>query len=518
MKKWLYGILSFLLLIILVLSGILFRNIHNRHPGYKVDLSIKPSEPGQVMAGVSAVPVTPEIQDRWTDKNKDGMYDPEEGDSYQDLNHNGKFDAVWMAGFQNKRAANGIHDDLWARTLVISDGKTKIAIVALDAIGFMHDDVIDVRKMIPSDYGITYTIISSTHVHEGPDLMGLWGGSVYKSGVNPVYLQYVKNQIVKSVRMANETIQPVSLIFAENLHDAGNLVVDSRKPEVTDEGIRVIRILSRKSAETIGTLVAWANHPETTWSQNLMITSDFPNYVREGIEKGIFVRDSLVRKGLGGIAIYLNGCIGGLMTMNPETTVHDPWTGKDYREPSFEKAKSQGYQVAAIALNSINASGDSLLKTSIGLRAETFSLPLDNTLFRIGQSIRLFDRGLDGWYTVQSEVSAFSIGPATFITLPGEVYPEIVNGGIEIPAGADFPAGPVEVPPLRELVKNRYKFVLGLANDEVGYIIPQSEWDEKPPYLYNAEESPYGEINSLGPRTAPFLHREMSKLLKSFQE
>jgi len=35
------------------------------------------------------------------------------------------------------------------------------------------------------------------------------------------------------------------------------------------------------------------------------------------------------------------------------------------------------------------------------------------------------------------------------------------------------------------MMKGEYKFVFGLANDEIGYIIPKSEWDEVPPYLYN---------------------------------
>jgi hypothetical protein len=39
----------------------------------------------------------------------------------------------------------------------------------------------------------------------------------------------------------------------------------------------------------------------------------------------------------------------------------------------------------------------------------------------------------------------------------------------------------------RRLVQpGRVTFVLGLANDEMGYIIPRSEWDQAPPYLYDA--------------------------------
>ncbi len=59
----------------------------------------------------------------------------------------------------------------------------------------------------------------------------------------------------------------------------------------------------------------------------------------------------------------------------------------------------------------------------------------------------------------------------------------------------------------------RVKFLFGLANDEVGYIIPKSEWDDRAPWLYNAPERHYGEINSLGPDTAPILHEEFRRLI-----
>src|SRR5689334_5132705 len=53
---------------------------------------------------------------------------------------------VWLAGFSNHRAATAVHDDLWAVALVLDDGFTRLGIVALDAIGFFHDDVIAVRQ------------------------------------------------------------------------------------------------------------------------------------------------------------------------------------------------------------------------------------------------------------------------------------------------------------------------------------------------------------------------------------
>ncbi len=517
MKKLILWISGIFLSLIFIAAVFLYKNFHDRHPGYKINLSIKNAAKGKIEAGFSSIKITPDIPDRWHDANNDAQYNPQDGDSFEDLNGNGKFDAVWMAGFQHRRPANGIHDDLWARTMILDDGKTRLSLTVIDAIGIMHDDIIDVRNRIPAEDGITYAIIASTHTHEGPDLLGLWGRSYFKSGVNSDYLEMVKNKILESIGNAVIALKPAKLIFSQDLQSAIPLVVDSRKPIVKDPGVRIIKAIDADDNHTLGTLISWGCHPEILWSQNLLITSDFVNYVREGIQKGIYSGDSLVEEGLGGVCVYINGCIGGLMTMNPQTAVHDPWTGKDYREPSFDKAKSLGYQIASIAIKSMLKSPDTTITGNINLVANTLNLPLDNKLFRLGDALGVIDRGLDGWMSVQSEIAAFTLGPATFITMPGEMYPEIVNGGIVNPAGADYIIPPIEVPPIRMLMKGQYKFTFGLANDEIGYIIPQSEWDEKPPYLYDASESPYGEINSLGPETAPLIYSGLQDILKRLQ-
>ena len=54
----------------------------------------------------------------------------------------------------------------------------------------------------------------------------------------------------------------------------------------------------------------------------------------------------------------------------------------------------------------------------------------------------------------------------------------------------------------------------GLGNDELGYILPKRQWDEKPPFTYGQVKAPYGEVNSLGPDTAPLLCRAFQDLVK----
>jgi hypothetical protein len=206
------------------------------------------------------------------------------------------------------------------------------------------------------------------------------------------------------------------------------------------------------------------------------------------------------------------------MTTHPSLGVRDPFTGQEFKEPSFEKAEAQGKQLALLALNAMENPVEIIDSAGISLVVRTLSLPIDNRLFKLGTMLGIFNRGTAGWMKMRTELSVFRFGPVSFATLPGEVYPEIINGGIEASEGRDFPGNPVEVPPVRDLMQGKYKFILGLANDEIGYIIPKSAWDEKEPYTYGSDDSPYGEENSLGPETALLLHRKLKEMLAELNQ
>ena len=519
MKKWAIRIGLVLVVFVVAITTLFLIRTHDRHPGYDLDLKISSSTPGTLQVGFAALPITPEIIDTWYDKNGDGKFKTADGDTFVDNNGNGRFDACWIAGFHNSRPANGVHDDLWARTMVIDDGKTRIAMVALDAIGFFLDDVIDVRKVVDQSTDVDYTWICSTHDHEAPDLMGLWGKSPFKNGVNKEYMTYVKNQTAKSVKLAETKMRPAILKVAQDLTGAKDLVMDSRKPIVLDDGLRLVQAKDAETDTTLGVLVSWGNHPETLWSRNLLITSDFPHYLREGIEKGIFHGEKKVIDGLGGIAVFINGAVGGLMTTNTRFPIKDPFADTSYTKPTFDKSRAQGYQLARLSLEALqNETSPVFSKAGISLRAKTVYLPIKNQIFRLAATLGVLNRGFSGWMKMRSEVVALNLGNISFLGLPGEIYPEIVQGGIESPEGQDFPIDPVEVPALRELMQGDVKFVFGLSNDEIGYIIPKSEWDNESPYLYGRKSSPYGEINSLGPETAPILHKSAVEVLTDLNQ
>lgn len=517
MKKTLKIILSVLVILVIVVIVYGWYQFRDRHQDYVLDLHLSSMTPAEIKAGFSKIDISPTHFDVWEDANGDARYEEEDGDRYHDLNGNGRFDPVWLAGFHQNRPASGINDPLWARAMVLDDGNVKLGLCIIDMIGFGNDEVLTVRKRIMQKLDLDHIIIASTHVHSSPDLMGMWGPGPFTRGVDPDYLENVLNGIKKAVIEAHNNKIPAEFLFAVNEHDAGPLVGDSRDPQVLDESIRIMKVVEKGSDRTLGTLLNWGNHPETLWSGNTLISSDYPHYWREYMEKGIVQNDSVIHEGLGGVAIFMNAALGGLMTTRPGDPIVHPYNGDTLVKEGIDKIDAQGLGLAKITFEEMEDGMVRLPEGNIHLRAKTVNLAMDNKLFRLAAFLGVFDRGFVRWGVVRSEVNVWKLGPASFVHIPGELYPEILNGGVEAPDGGDFEMEPVEVPAIVTQMPGQFKFFGGMANDMIGYIVPKSQWDENAPFTYGRDKAPYGEVNSLGPETAPTLHRATINLLKDLK-
>src|SRR5688500_18635202 len=80
-----------------------------------------------------------------------------------------------MAGYYSVRGAEGTHDLLFAKALVLEKDGVKAALVALDLISTTRGLVEESRKLIEKQTGIPgkHVMISATHSHTGPVL---WDG------------------------------------------------------------------------------------------------------------------------------------------------------------------------------------------------------------------------------------------------------------------------------------------------------------------------------------------------------
>ena len=269
----------------------------------------------------------------------------------------------------------------------------------------------------------------------------------------------------------------------------------------------------------IGSLINFGIHVELTWDKNLEITSDVAGYLRRGVSEGIYYDDQLIKPGLGGTTLWLTGNIGGLMTSGPTDPIYDPVLEKMIVKPSHIKARAYGYSLANSIIDAFHA-GDFVpsSKSSITVRSSEIELGIENFMLSLGTLLGIIDTDLKfslfpPFMRYLSEVAFIQLGDASIVGIPGELYPEIAVGGIENPEGADYVITPQEVPNLRSQFPEKLNLMVNLANDAIGYIIPKSEWDEDPPWIYGEIEETYGEVVSLGPNTAPKIHEKIIKLI-----
>jgi hypothetical protein len=519
---------------------------------------------GVLYAGASALPITPTCFESWEDLNSNGEYERND-ESFFDCGcdrlcsgdagypgadegeEDGTFQAIYIAGFGSNRPISGVHDDLWSRAVALRQGDFTVAIVSVDLIGLFYNEVETIRQDA-RDAGIDvdHILLSSTHNHEGPDALGQWGRQIGESGYNPEYMAYVRSQVVQSVGEAVAALTPATLSVAEadsSTYDPDkgtrNVVYDHRDPKIIDRFVKTAW-LQDADGDTIATVVNFGNHPEALGSENTLVTADYVHATRAGIEEGISYPDSEI-PGVGGVCVYVSAAVGGMMSpLRIEVT---DGSGESYSDSGFDKADALGNVMAELVLGSLG-SAERIDSPTLALRARTFQLPIENIAFQAAFLLDMFNRPVYGVDTADlsfdddniplllTEVDLLDVGPIRMLSIPGELLPELAVGGYDESEGQPFtpleplvdpdnpnppdlsaaPAGPY----LFDRMGGQYNWIIGLGNDEVGYIVPAYNYQlhESTPYLQEPDGDHYEETNSLGPQTTTLIEAAVIELLE----
>ncbi len=460
----------------------------------------------------------------------DGYVAPDEGEGDQ------IFQGLWIAGFGTNRPASGVRDHAWARTVALRQGETLVTLTVLDAVGLFHDDVVRIRERVQTllateapGLDIDAIIVSSTHSHEVPDTMGQWGGEARriptKTGVDARYIERLRSQAARSIVDAVLDLRPARLVVGATATGIEGFIRDSRPPYVVDDTLGVARFIDAEE-RTVATLVNWGNHPETLGSDNNLITSDFPGALRQALEDGLPAQgEAPARPGLGGVAIFVQGMVGGLMTpLGIEVRGPD---GTVLPEPSFERNDAMGHRLAHMAFDALDG-GEEIEAPELRAATSLFRVPAENRYLMLAYQLGLFDRQLHDYNEdlapgpfnqpyVQTEAALLSLGPLTLYTVPGELFPEVAVGGydgsrsfghpvipVDDPLAPDLSAAPPP-PYLHDIMPGRHRWVVGLGLDELGYMVPVYDFKVDPglPYLREAEGAHYEETNSVSPTLVP---------------
>src|SRR2546428_8535121 len=115
-------------------------------------------------------------------------------------------------------------------------------------------------------------------------------------------------------------------------------IADMRDPKIMDDAVTALKLPDKGSGAVIGPLVSYGNHPETTSDVNSALSSDYVDAIRNGMENGLFKSDGTkVADGLGGISLFIQGSVGGMMS----TLDANPMTLDGTVPPARSFAKAQ---------------------------------------------------------------------------------------------------------------------------------------------------------------------------------
>jgi hypothetical protein len=358
---------------------------------------------------------------------------------------------IFLAGFQHDRRAAAVHSELYARALALRLDQQAFVLVVCDLIGLGRPDVEDVRVGLAARGVQAELVVACTHTHSGPDTIGLWGPEPDVSGVDAVYLAGLKQVIVAVAEEALTFCCPVQLRCATT--NLLGYIANYRTPGMVDDQLTALQF-EKPDGEIVATLLNLACHPEVLDETSFLISADYAGAACLAVEAAV-----------GGMALHTSGALGGMLSPAIEQ-----------RNPDGVAAMGQAYAEAALqALAQAPLADVSRLE----VRRADFELPLANPIFTTAQE-RGIIRTRDSSDHISTTCSYIDLGPAQLIGLPGELLPGL---GFELKAVLPGPA----------------RVLIGLADDELGYILPEDEFVVPADYLQPGQQ--YEESMSLGPKT-----------------
>lgn len=343
-----------------------------------------------------------------------------------------------MGGYRVGRESTGNHDPLFARALVLKRGDHEQVLVAVDLVGLFRPFIRETLAEI-HDVPIEHIVVASTHDHSSPDSMGIWGHPPFSSGMDKDFMAKVRRGILQAIHDARANLAPAEIGCATTAVDPENFIKNVNRKNLVDPESTVIHVRARGGGATIATLVELGCHPEVVPEDNTLVSADFPGYTVRALERE-----------LGGVGIYVSGDLGALVS---------PVRHREPDRPGWmwEEAQRIGERLAGYATAAVKGIGE--YESAPRLAAYRTPIFLDNSnfYFHVMEFTGVLDRPIYGNGYIESEVNLWEIGKLRIATVPGEISPDL---GMRIRKICGHPA-----------------MILGLANDELGYLFPSYDFD-----------------------------------------
>lgn len=409
----------------------------------------------------------------------------------------------WMAGYNIAKSIKAFLDPLTISAMWLGTENGGTALVSCDLIGLTGYDVQTIRESL-KDFcrltGCKNITVSCTHTHAGIDTMGYWG-VLPKTGKDRVFQQTVLSTIADLCKEAYINRAPGRLFYGSI--EAPELVERWREPYFTNDRLHRFRFVPDDGSTEIWYLNFGA-HPNTLGGRNRMLSADYPYYMRREINKTqktniLFSVSTIGATDIGKVSDnnYTRTVLGG------EALGRKALEIKDSRE----------------------------LKPLLTVLSQEFVMPIDNKVLAVANCAHVFntrkcraDSALGIGFI--SELDYFNIDGVQILTMPGEMFSELVYSGGYCGAEASSTGEGAEINPvpLCEIMEDDNLIIFGVTNDMAGYALAPNDFvlHETQPFLSRGKDrfgrGHYHETNSCGIKTGQTIADTVKKMKQSLDD
>jgi len=349
---------------------------------------------------------------------------------------------LYIGGYGNQTLVSASHDPLEVRAFVVAKGSKAVAFVIVDSTGWFAEyqgseaglGATGAREKASHklvEHGFTAdrssVIVSTTHVHAAPTLVGIWGTSTATAD-GRAYLKRVNDAVVAAVDIAASRLRTSELWTAtgsvrsmvwqngQGTNHPDGFPVDERMP--------VLWARDPDTGATNALYVNVPNHPDQfDGAKNLQFSADVPGYVRKALGATI-----------GGTSVIASGTLG---RQEPPGAIDD-----------YSEVERQG-QFVTNAIQLALARAEPLTSDELASTETFMNLIADNTGLLTLMKYNAPQHGGPNcnpafggkctiprsistpWFvnanpaTVGTYGSALRIGPLLYVTNPGESFAEV---------------------------------------------------------------------------------------------
>jgi len=389
-----------------------------------------------------------------------------------------------LSGYYYTRLAEGVHDDLHAKALVLETGGAKAALVACDLSSMPRQIVEEARRLIEQSTGLRghQVMISATHTHTGPVLASGSARDALQGEAGEVVRQYMLSlpaKIAESVKLAEANLSPArasagvgreeSLSFNRRYlmkdgtvgWNPGKLNPNIVRPAGPIDPDVAVVYFDSPEARPLATYVNFPMHLDTVGG--LQISADYPDTLASLLGK---VRGPEM------LTLFTIGTAGNINHLDVKS--RDPQKGhaeaarigtilagevlKTYAR--LHPLKAGTLQVRSEMLKLLLAEVKPGEVEKARQVAAQFDQPNGPKFLELVQAFKVLDVAAREGRPLEAEVQVIALGDQlAWVGLPGEIFVEL---GLAIKKASPFP----------------YTVIAELANGAIGYVPNRKAYPE----------------------------------------